>query len=78
VLHDEKFLRTFVIGRKYNVKHAFETVKAYLRSKTVKHRDIYEIQPDSVRHVLESGFIGMLRHPDHLGRPIGFMRFGKQ
>jgi len=77
VIEDDVFLRAFLVGRKLNVKHAFETIRGYLISRHVKHVKIYRMKPRSVRHVLESGFIGVLKNRDSLGRVIGFVRCPK-
>jgi hypothetical protein len=77
IVEDEEFLRIFLVGRKLNVKHAMDTAKGYLTSKYVKHPRIFQMKPKSVQHVLESGFVGFLKHRDHLGRVIAFARVPK-
>ncbi|OXA60298.1 Clavesin-1 [Folsomia candida] len=77
VLDNDAFLNAFLVGRKFNVCRTFETVKGYLITKHVKQTKIFRMKPHSVRHVLESGFIGLLKNRDHLGRVIGFVRCTK-
>jgi hypothetical protein len=42
-----------------------------------KYRELYSMPPSSVRHILESGFFGVLKNRDREGRVIGFMRIRK-
>jgi hypothetical protein len=45
-----------------------------MNAKHGKYKDVYDMPPESVRHVIESGFFGVLKHKDSKGRMIGFMR----
>jgi hypothetical protein len=77
VVNNDEYLRTFVVGRKYNVNHAFDTAKGHMNARHGKYRELYSMPPSSVRHVLESGFFGVLKNRDPQGRLIGFMRIPK-
>jgi len=77
VIDKDDYLTTFIIGRKYNVKYAFETAKGLMAVKHGKFKQIFDLPSESVRHVLESGFFGTLKHRDEHGRRIAFMRIAK-
>jgi len=77
VIEQDEFLKTFIIGRKYKVRVAFDTAKGFMAAKHGKYREIFDMPPESVRHIIESGFFGALKHRDEKGRVICFMRIPK-
>ncbi|OXA60297.1 retinaldehyde-binding protein 1 [Folsomia candida] len=76
-INEDEYLKTFIVGRKFNVQNAFDTAKSFMAAKHGKYRNVFEMSPQSVSHVIESGFFGTLKHRDDKGRLIGFMRIPK-
>jgi len=74
VIEEDDFLMTFIVGRKYLVSYAFDTAKNYMAAKHDKYKPIFDMPVSSVRHIIESGFFGVLKHRDAEGRIVCFLR----
>lgn len=76
---DDAFLLKFLRGRKYQVNEAFNTIRAYFRSRR-DHPDFYrELRPDSINYdlvVRKHRLVVILKERDLLGRAVAYLRLG--
>jgi len=64
VIDDEVMLKFNLIGRKFDVDYALDTIKRYLEARYIKYTFVYDIPPSSVRHIIESGVGRILKNKD--------------
>ncbi|CAH1240320.1 TTPAL [Branchiostoma lanceolatum] len=74
---DGGFLVRFLRTRKYNVERAFQLVQSYYKARTDAPEFFDNFTPSSVRHVLESGIIAVMRDRDKEGRRVMVFRVDK-
>ncbi|XP_019637472.1 PREDICTED: alpha-tocopherol transfer protein-like [Branchiostoma belcheri] len=74
---DGGFLVRFLRTRKYNVERAFQLVQSYYKARVDAPEFYDNFTPSSVRHVLDSGIVAVLRDRDKEGRRIVVFRIDK-
>ncbi|CAL8116923.1 unnamed protein product [Orchesella dallaii] len=79
---DEALLRRFLIGRKYRVKHACETLQTYAEMRFDKYPDMFpayvpEKECFLVEDEQENPIFGVLKERDSKGRRIVYFNASK-
>ncbi|ODM92032.1 Retinaldehyde-binding protein 1 [Orchesella cincta] len=78
VIQDDNLLRIYLRGRKYRVKHAWETLKRYAE---VRFDEYPEVFPDDIQEtasqIKKYGVLAMLKSRDKFGRRIAILNGGK-
>ncbi|MBN3296264.1 TTPAL protein, partial [Amia calva] len=74
---DDAFLLRFLRARKFDYDRALQLLLNYHASRRTWPEVFQDLRPSTVKHVLDSGFLTVLPHPDPQGRYVLCLQPGK-